>query len=36
MYLLFPSGTLDGALELMCYVCTVMAAVVSCLLTLRA
>ena len=35
MYLLLPGGTLDGAIEIVCYVCTVVAAVVSYLLTLR-
>ncbi len=35
MYQWLPGGTLDGAIEIVCYVCTVVAAVASYLLTLR-
>lgn len=35
MYGLFPGDTMAGALEMVCYSFTVVAAVVSCLLSLR-
>ncbi len=35
MYSLFPGEAMAGALEMVCYSFTVVAAVISCLLTLR-
>ena len=35
MYSFFPGDALTGALEMVCYSFTVVAAVISCLLSLR-